>query len=125
MSHLMCRLATSEDEPNGGKVSQVGEDSSGPGPGQPASADDDAATRVFSRHGQVTWPQMTDPANLPTEVSPANLPTLAAAPYEHGRGAADRTPRLSTYGTPGVNAPSDGGPYASTAPGKIVRCPSL
>lgn len=80
MSHLMCRLANSEDEPDGGKVSQVGEDSSGHGLGLPAGADDDVATRVFPHHGQVTRPQMTDPANLPTEVSSSNLPTLAAAP---------------------------------------------
>lgn len=96
VSHLMYRLAHSEDEPGGGKVSQVGGDSSGPSPGLPASADDDTATRVFSHHGQVTWPQrLTNTVEVP--------PT----------------------GTPGVNAPSDGGPYASTAPGKIVRCPSL
>src|SRR5580693_3033411 len=120
----MCRLAISEDEPDGGKVSQVGEDSSGPGPGLPASADDDAATRVFSHHGRVTWPQMTDPASLPTEVSPANLPTLAAAPYEHGRGAADWTPDSARTEPPASVRPWTGAETLATAPGKIVRCPS-
>lgn len=103
----------------------MGGDSSGLGPGMPASADDDAATRVFSHHGQVTWPQMTDPANLPTEVPPPDLPTLAAAPSEHGRVAADWTPGSARTEPHGISAPLDGGPNASAAPGKIVRCPSI
>lgn len=118
MSHLMCRLANSEDEPDGGKVSQVGEDSSGHGLGLPAGADDDVATRVFPHHGQVTRPQMTDPANLPTEVSSSNLPTLAAAPYEHGRGAADWTPGSARTEPPASVRPCTGAETLATAPGK-------
>ena len=99
-------------------MSQVGGDSSRPAPGLPASADDDAATRVFSHHGHVTWPHMTDPANLPIEVSPPNLPTLAAAAYEHGRGAADWTPGSARTEPPASVRPWTGAPNASTAPGR-------
>ena len=83
-------------------MSQVGDDSSGPGPGLPASVDDDAATRVFSHHGQVTWPQCLTVNVAPTEPPAQHVPNPPASVR----------PRTGTLN-------------ASTAPGKIVRCPSL
>ena len=68
---------------------------------------------------------MTDPANLPTEVSPPDVSALSAAPYEHGRVAPDLALGSARPEPPGIGAPLDGCPNVSTAPRKIVRCPSI
>jgi hypothetical protein len=59
----------------------MGEGSSGPGPGLPASSDDDKPTRVYSSPDQVTWPRTTGQANPPTEVAAPHPPTEVAAPH--------------------------------------------
>src|SRR5260370_36733374 len=44
------------------KMDQIGEGSSGPGPGLPSGADDGEATRTFSGRDPVIQPRLADPA---------------------------------------------------------------